>query len=62
MTNAARQLIDSFEALPEEEKHEVLVQLLQRLIGTSYSSPSDNELSHVADLVFREYDRDEAQG
>jgi hypothetical protein len=62
MTNATRQLLDSFEALPEEEKHEVLVQLLQRLIGTSYSSPSDNELSHVADLVFREYDRDEAQG
>jgi hypothetical protein len=62
MTNAARQLIDSFEALPEEEKHEVLVQLLQHLIGTSYSSPSGNELSHVADLVFREYDRDEAQG
>ncbi len=57
MTNAARQLIDSFEALPEEEKHEVLAQLLRRLIGTPYSLPSDDELSYIADLVFQEYDR-----
>ena len=61
MTNAVRQLIDSFEALPEEEKHEVLAQLLRRLIGSPYSSPSDQDLTHAADLVFQEYDRDEAQ-
>ena len=62
MTNAVRQLIDSFEALPEDEKHEVLAQLLQRLLGSPYSSPSENELTRVADLVFREYDSDEAHG
>ena len=62
MTNAVRQLIDSFEALPEQEKHEVLAQLLQRLIGFPYSSLSDDELTHVADFVFQGYDRDEAQG
>lgn len=62
MTNAARQLIDSFEALPEGEKHEVLAQLLRRLIDTPYSTPSDQELTRVADLVFQEYDRREAQG
>ena len=62
MTNAARQLIDSFEALPEEEKHEVLAQLLRLLIRSPYSLPSDEDLTHVADSVFQEYDRDEAQG
>lgn len=62
MTNAAKQLIDSFEALPEEEKHEVLAQLLRRLMSTPYSSPTDDELTHVADLVFQEYDRRESQG
>ncbi|MBI4574571.1 MAG: hypothetical protein HY713_14940 [candidate division NC10 bacterium] len=62
MTNAVRQLIDSFEALPEDEKHEALAQLLRRLLGSPYLSPSDDELTHVADLVFQEYDCDEARG
>lgn len=62
MTNAARQLIDSFEALPEQEKHEVLGQLLRRLMERPYTSPSDEELTGVADLIFQDYDRREAQG
>ncbi|MBZ0169714.1 hypothetical protein MELA_01869 [Candidatus Methylomirabilis lanthanidiphila] len=62
MTNAVRQLIDSFEALPEQEKHEALARLLRRLLESPYASPSDNELTNVADLVFQEYDRNEAQG
>ncbi|HZR03802.1 MAG TPA: hypothetical protein VFA81_11580 [Burkholderiales bacterium] len=61
MTKAAQQLIDSFEALPEDEKHQVLVQLLRRLMDTPYPAPSDEELLHAADLVFQEYDRREAQ-
>ena len=62
MTNAARKLIDSFEALPEQEKHEVLGQLLRRLMDSPYGSPSDEELTGVSDLIFKEYDRREAQG
>jgi len=62
MADAVRQLIDSFEALSEQEKHEALAQLLRRLIGSPYVSPSDAELSHSADVVLQEYDRDEAQG
>ena len=61
MTKAAQQLIDSFEALPEEEKHQVLVQLLRRLMDTPYSTLSDEELLHAADVVFQDYDRHEAQ-
>ena len=62
MTNAAKQLFYSFEALPEDEKHEVLAQLLRRLMNTPYASPTDEELTHAADLVFQEYDRREGQG
>ena len=60
MTNAAKQLIDSFEALPEQEKHEVLGQLLRRLMERPYGSPSDEELIVAADLTFQEYERREA--
>lgn len=62
MTNAVRQLIDSFEALPEQEKQEVLARLLRHLTGSPYASPPDDELTHIADVVFQEYDRDEARG
>ena len=55
MTNAAREFIDSFEALPEQEKHEVLAQLLRRLMDTPYSSPTHEELTHAADLVFQRF-------
>jgi hypothetical protein len=61
MTNAARELIDSFEALQEQEKHEVLAQLLRRLMDSPYSLPTDEELNQAADLVFQEYDRHESQ-
>jgi len=53
MTNRVRQLLDSFDALPETEKHEVLAELLRRL---AYASPSDDDLTQIADLVFHQYD------
>ena len=62
MTNAARQLIDSFEALPEDEQQAVLGQLLRRLMEKPYASPSDEELRGTADVIFQDYDRREAQG
>lgn len=62
MTKVSQQLIASFEALPEGDKHEVLVQLLRCIIGAPYASPSDEELTQAADLVFQDYDRHEAQG
>lgn len=47
-------MLDSFDALPETEKHEVLAELLRRL---AYASPSDEDLTRLADLVFHEYDQ-----
>ncbi len=62
MTNAARQLIDSFEALPEHEKHEVLGKLLRCLMDKPYTSLSDEELTGAADMLFQDYDSCETQG
>ena len=62
VTKAAQQLIEPFEALPDAEKHEVLAQLLRRLMDRPYSSPSDEDLTRAADLVFQEYDRREENG
>ena len=62
MTNVAQKLIESFESLPETEQHEVLAQLLRRLIDSPYESLSDEELTQATDLIFQEFDRTEAQG
>lgn len=61
MTKAAQQLIHSFEILPEEDKREVLVELLRCPIEISYPSPSDEELRYSADQIFLEYDEHEAR-
>jgi hypothetical protein len=62
MTNTARQLVDSFEALPEDERHEVLGQLLRCILDKPYASLSDEELTGTADVLFQDYDSGEAQG
>lgn len=62
MTNAAKQLLDSFEALPVEEQREVLAQLLRRLTESDYGTPADTTMLHAADVVFQDYDRRESAG
>ena len=54
MTNAAKHLLESFEALPAEEQHEVLAQLLRRLTETGYDALPDDALLQVADVVFQD--------
>ncbi len=62
MSTAARQLIESFEALPESDQREVLVELLRHTFESSYSALSDEELLLAANQVFQELDQREAQG
>jgi len=54
--------LQSFDALSEADRREVLEQLLRRASELPYSFPSDDELMHAADAVFQEYDRREAKG
>ena len=59
MTNAAKQLLDSFEALPAQEQQEVLAQLLRRLMASDYDNVSEAAMLQAADAVFQDYDRRE---
>ena len=60
MTDAARHLIDSFEALPAEAQHEVLAQLLRRSTIVEYTALPEVSLLHAADVIFQGYDRRES--
>jgi len=62
MGDAARHLLESFEALSETERREVLEELLRRAAELPYSFPSDDEFVQAADQVFQELDRREAEG
>ena len=62
MGDAARHLLQSFEALSETELREVLEELLRRAAELPYSFPSDDELVRAADQVFQDLDRREAKG
>ena len=62
MGDAARHLLQSFEALSETERREVLEELLRRATELPYSFPSDDELLRAAEQVFQGLDRLEAKG
>ena len=59
MTDAARHLIEAFQALPDLDKREVLAALL-REAQVPYQAPSDDDLTSAADEVFLDLDRREA--
>jgi len=61
MTRAARQFIQTFETLAEEDQREVLVELLRVPVDTGYSAPSGEDLRFSADQIFLGYDEQEAQ-
>ena len=61
MTQAARHLIESFEALPEPDKQSVVVEILRRAIPDHYSTLEDEDLLLAADQVFLELDRRESE-
>ena len=62
VTEAARHLLEEFEALPDVDKREVVVELLRLSILAPHSSPSDEDLLYSADQVFLDLDRREAEG
>lgn len=59
MSTAARQLLQSFAALPDAERHEVLLELLRSTPEAPYEAPSDQELIRAADDIFQDLDRRE---
>jgi hypothetical protein len=61
MTRAARQFIQTFETLAEEDQREVLIELLRVPVDAGYSTPADEDLRFTADQTFLGYDEREAQ-
>lgn len=61
MTETARALLESFEALPELDKREVLAELLRQALEPPYSGPSDEDLVGAAEQLFLELERGEAK-
>ena len=59
MTQAAKKLLEEFEALQDAERAEVLAELLRRVAMAPHDLPHNHELTAAADLLFSELDRRE---
>ncbi len=61
MTETARQLLDSFETLPEADKHQVAVEILRRFAGAVEGDLPESALVEAADELFRALEAEEAR-
>jgi hypothetical protein len=59
MTQAVKQLVHQFDALPEAERQEVLAELLRRARTEPHDLPSDDDLTAAADRLFQDLDKRE---
>lgn len=59
MTQAAKKLLEEFEALQAADRAEVLAELLRRVAFTPHDLPDDGDLTAAADRLFTELDRHE---
>lgn len=59
MTQAARKLLEEFEALQDEDRAEVLAELLRRIALGPHDLPDSDDLTAAADRLFVELDRRE---
>jgi hypothetical protein len=59
MSPTAREILDSFEKLPDREQREVAVVILHRVIDVAYPPLQDDELVALADQLFVALDSEE---
>jgi hypothetical protein len=59
MTQAAKKLLEEFDALQEDDRAEVLAELLRRVALGPHDLPDPDDLVAAADQVFIELDRRE---
>lgn len=59
MTEAAKKLLEEFDALPERDQAEVLAELLRRVPATPHDLRDPEDLVGAADRLFVELDRRE---
>lgn len=59
MGEAARQVLETLERLPEAEREEVVGEILRRAAMSEHGLPDEQELVEAADRLFLELDRRE---
>jgi len=59
MTQAAKKLLDEFDALPDQDRSELVAELVRRVALAPHDLPQDDDLVAAADRVFVELDRRE---
>ena len=59
VTQAARKLLEDFEALPDADRSELLAELLRRVATAPHDLPTDEDLVSAADQLFVDLDRRE---
>ena len=60
MSATARELLDSFDALPDADKHQVAVEILRQFTSSSGRDLPEDTLVGMADELFRTLDEEEA--
>jgi hypothetical protein len=59
MTQAAKKLLDEFDALPDHDQPKLVAELVRRVALGPHDLPHDDDLVAAADRVFMELDRHE---
>ena len=59
MTQAAKKLLEEFDALQDRDRAEVLAELLRRVALALHDLPDPDDLTAAADRLFVELDRRE---
>lgn len=62
MSATVQELLRSFEALPEPDKHELASAILRWSIGSGHPPLGDDELVRTADAIFVALDEREEHG
>ena len=61
MSAAVQQLLDSFDALADADKHQVAIEILRRFAAESTGDLPEEALIGAADELFRALDAEEAR-
>ena len=59
VTQATQKLLDEFEALPDQDRSELVAELARRVALAPHDLPQDDDLVAAADRLFTELDRRE---
>jgi hypothetical protein len=57
VTRATQKLLDEFEALPDQDRSELVAELARRVALAPHDLPQDADLVAAADRLFTELDR-----